>query len=241
MRSTGLIIPAVAVTVTGLLAGSAIARGTAGAHPPRAFSARFTDPQPNPYFPLTPGLVLRYRGTDGGRHFREVVTVTHHTKQVNGVKATVLKDILRRADGSLAEKTSDWYADDNAGNVWYLGEDTGTYDRSGKLRSREGSWQSGVKGAKAGLIMPASPKTTDAYRQEYWRGQAEDQAWIVQTTATIHTPLRTYHHVVRSYEWTRLEKHNVSVKFYAKGVGIASEHDVAGGSERFRLVHVTRP
>jgi hypothetical protein len=89
--------------------------------------------------------------------------------------------------------------------------------------------------------MPASPRPTDAYRQEYWRGHAEDQAWIVQNQASITVPNGTYHHVVRSYEWSRLEKANVSVKFYARGLGIVAEHDVAGGTENFTLGGVTRP
>lgn len=200
----------------------------------------FSHPRTNPYFPLRPGLVLRYRGTDGPAKFRERVTVTHKTKMIQGIKATVVRDILRRADGSLAEATQDWYANDNAGNVWYLGEDTATYDRHGNLQSREGSWQAGVKGAVAGTIMPSDPRPTDAYRQEYWRGHAEDQAWIVQDNATVKVPLGTYHDVVRSYEWSRLEKGNVSVKFYARGLGIVSEHDVSGGTENFKLVGVTR-
>ena len=40
-------------------------------------------------------------------------------------------DMLRRLDGSVAEKTHDWYAADNDGNVWYFGEATATYDRHG--------------------------------------------------------------------------------------------------------------
>jgi len=63
----------------------------------------------------------------------------------------------------------------------------------------------------------------------------------VQTNQTLRLPLGTYHRVVRTYEWSRLEKHNVSVKFYARGLGIVSEHDIAGGTENFKLVNVTHP
>jgi hypothetical protein len=220
----------------------ALAGSSGGAAPATAsFAAAFDHPQANPYFPLTPGLVLRYRGTDDAERFRERVVVTRRTKIIEGVRATVVRDVLRRADGTVAESTRDWYADDDEGNVWYLGEATATYDRHGHVESREGSWQAGVKGARAGMIMPASPRATDAYRQEYWRGHAEDQAWIVQSNATKTVPTGTYHHVVRSYEWSRLEKANVSVKFYARGLGIIAEHDVSGGTENFKLVGVTRP
>src|SRR3954454_16465559 len=166
------------VAVAGTAVGGAAPRG-------RSFSDSFDNPRTNPYFPLTPGLVLRYRGTDGPARFRERVAITHRTRIINGVEAVVARDVLRRADGTLAESTRDWYADDDAGNVWYLGEATATYDRHGHIRSREGSWQAGVRGARAGIIMPSGPKPTDAYRQEYWRGHAEDQAWIVQNDATV--------------------------------------------------------
>ena len=233
-----------AVGLVGVVAGSAMLMGAASggaAQPAGRFSASFTHPQPNPYFPLAPGLVLRYRGTDGPAKFRERVAVTHKTKTIQGVQAVVVRDVLRRADGTVAEATHDWYADDNKGNVWYLGEATATYDRQHHVNSREGSWQAGVKGATAGKIMPASPRPTDAYRQEFWPGHAEDQAWIVQKRATVTVPQGTHHHVVRSYEWSRLEKANVSVKFYAKGLGIITEHDVSGGTETFNLVGVRRP
>jgi len=226
-----------------MAAGSVVllGAGDSAARARGSFSDSFTHPRANPYFPLTPGLVLRYRGTDGPDRFQEQVVVTNQTKMIEGVRATVVRDVLRRTDGSIAELTHDWYANDNKGNVWYLGEATATYRRNGQLESREGSWEAGVKGARAGQIMPASPRPTDAYRQEYWRGHAEDQAWIVQNQANITVPNGTYHHVVRSYEWSRLEKANVSVKFYARGLGIVAEHDVAGGSENFKLVGVTRP
>jgi hypothetical protein len=211
---------------------------------PRAVAAgvtpsQFTTPLQNPYFPLRPGTVFRYRGTDEGERLHERVLVTSKTKVIQGITTTVVRDVLRRSDGSLAEKTLDFYAPDNAGNVWYFGEKTATYDEHGHLDSREGSWQAGVKGAVAGTIMPADPRPTDAYRQEYFPGHAEDQAWIVQRNASTTVPYGTLHHVVRSFEWTRLEKNVLSLKLYAPGLGIVREKDMSGGSESFVLVSVT--
>src|SRR5207247_10875841 len=77
------------------------------------------------------------------------------------------------------------------------------------------------------------------YRQEFLRGHAEDQAWIVQRFAHVTVPYRHLDHVVRSFEWTRLEPHVLSMKLYARGLGIVFERDVAGGTELFRLVSVT--
>ena len=186
----------------------------------------FSNPVANPYFPLVAGKVFHYRGSEDSVHYRERVTITHETKKIQGVTTTVILDVLRRADGSLAEKTHDWYADDNTGNVWYFGEKTATYDRHGNVRSREGSWQAGVGGAVAGTIMPAHPHATDAYRQEFLAGHAEDQAWIVK-------------HVVKTFEWSRLEPDVISMKLYAPGLGIVKEHDMSGGNENFELVAVS--
>jgi hypothetical protein len=203
--------------------------------------ARFAQPVANPWFPLEPGTVTRLRGTDEGHRLHETVRVTHRTKRIEGVRTRVVHDVLRRADGTLAERTDDWYAGDRDGNVWYFGERTATYDEHGHVESREGSWEAGVDGARAGLIMPADPRPTDAYRQELYRGHAEDQAWLVQNRAVVRTPMRRFHHAVRSLEWSRLEPGVVSVKFYARGVGVVREKDLSGGNEVFEVVSVDRP
>jgi hypothetical protein len=207
---------------------------------PTTVGAGFDHPRSNPYFPLQPGTVARYRGSEDGERFRERVTVTRRTKVVLGVATTVVRDVLRRADGSLAERTADWYAADNDGNVWYFGERTATYDEQGHLESREGSWQAGVHGAVAGTIMPADPRPTDAYRQEYLRRHAEDQAWVVQRNARVRVPYGHLDHVVRTFEWSRLEPRVVSLKLYAPGLGIVRERDVSGGNETFALVSFHR-
>ena len=200
--------------------------------------ADFSHPVMNPWFPLEPGTTTLLSGTDGAERFREQVRVTDRTRVIQGVDTRVLRDVLRRADGSLAEATTDWYAADNAGNVWYFGEKTATYDRHGHVQSREGTWRAGVDGAVAGLIMPSDPKATDAYRQEFYAGHAEDQAWIVGYKASVRVPMRRFHHVLRTFEWSRLEPGVMSTKLYAQGVGIVREQDLAGGHETFEVVAV---
>lgn len=229
-----------ALLTTGVLAASTSAGEAAGGSRASGVDpARFSNAETNPYYPLSPGTVSSYRGSDGGERFNETVTVTHRKKIIEGVAATVVRDVLRRSDGSLAEKTHDWYASDNDGNVWYFGEATATYDRHGKVRSREGSWEAGMHGAVAGLIMPADPQPTVAYRQEFFAGHAEDQAWIVQRGGVVTVPFGTLHHVVRSFEWSRLEPRVMSVKFYARGLGIVREKDLVGGNEVFELAAVS--
>jgi hypothetical protein len=242
MKATHVAALAAAVTCAGGLSVAWAAAGGTGSHhgPATVDPLHFDQPRANAYFPLEPGTVSRYRGTDEGESFRERVVVTSRTKVIQGVTTTVVRDVLRRADGSLAEKTRDWYAADDDGNVWYFGEATATYDDAGHVESREGSWQAGVDGAVAGTIMPADPSPTDAYRQELYRGSAEDQAWIVERRVTTTVPYGKLHDVVRTFEWSRLEKDVVSTKLYAPGLGIVREQDVAGGDETFVLVSVAR-
>jgi hypothetical protein len=228
------VIAAVLAATAALVSGAGGARATSGGVNP----ANFTDPAPNPYFPLRTGRLFVYRGTEGGDHLREHLLVTHRTKTIVGVHTVVVLDVLY-ANGELAERTEDWYQADNGGTVWYFGEDTAEYE-NGHVVSREGSWQAGVHGAVAGIIMPAHPKATDAFRQEFWPGHAEDQAWIVTRFGHAHVPFGAFDGVVRSFEWTRLEPRVVSAKFYARGIGIVLETDVAGGTEHIELVDVRR-
>jgi hypothetical protein len=238
-------LAALGVTV---LAAATLSASWAGDAGPAARStsppfdpAAFTHPVDNPWFPLTPGLVTRLRGVDDGEHLGEVVKVTGRTRTILGVRATVVRDVVRRTDGSLAEKTHDWYAADDAGNVWYLGEDTATYDAHGHVESREGSWQAGRRGAEPGVLVPADAgSTSSATRPEFDKGRAEDQSWFVQHLGQARSHGRRFHDVVRSFEWSRLEPRVISQKLYAAGLGIIAEHDVAGGEETFWLVSYDR-
>ena len=174
-----------------------------------ANAADFTSPVANPYFPLVPGTVSVYRGTEGGDRLIEHLRVTDRTKTIQGITTTVIRDVIFR-NGRVGEATTDWYANDNDGNTWYFGERTAVYDAQGHVTSREGSWKAGVDGAIAGIIMPADPVPTDAYRQEFLVGHAEDQAWIVSNDEKLSGPIGSLTNVVRSYEWTQLEPDVVS-------------------------------
>jgi hypothetical protein len=239
MLRTRIAIAGVMVSVVAALSVAAFG-GAAGAGAGTPDPGDFDQPVANPYFPLEAGTVFHYRGSEDGKVLHERMTVTDRTKVIQGIATTVVRDLLF-SHGHLAEKTSDWYAADNDGNVWYFGEATATYDAHGHVLSTEGSWEAGVDGAVAGTIMPANPHPTDAYRQEFYRGQAEDQAWIVQRGVRLRVPYGRVRNVVRTFEWTRLEPHVVSAKFYAPGLGIVVERDVAGGDEFVELVRVETP
>lgn len=242
-KRTNLMAALVAIFGIGLIAGSGPgAPAGAAPHPGVAPAAAvdpadFTTPVPNPYFPLEPGTVSFLRGSEDGKRLLNRTTVTPWRKVIQGVRTTVVNDVLYEG-GVLREKTTDWYAPDNAGNVWYFGEATAVYNNKGQVVDTEGSWQAGVDGAVAGIIMPANPGPTDAYRQELYKGHAEDQGWIVARHQVADVPYGKVDQVVRSYEWTRLEPGVVSLKLYGPGLGIIREKDVAGGTELLELIKV---
>ena len=198
--------------------------------------ADFTTRIDNPYWPMKPGSRWIYRETDTeGTKQRVVVTVTNKTKRIaNGVKARVVHDVVTE-NGKLVENTYDWYAQDSAGNVWYLGEDTKEYE-NGKFRSTKGSWEAGVDGAQAGIIMPAEPKAGVSYRQEYYAGKAEDKARIVSAKEQAEVPAGHFRKALMTRDVNPLESKILEFKFYARGVGPVLAISVSGGSDREELM-----
>jgi hypothetical protein len=189
----------------------------------------------NPWYPLKPGTGYRYRGMKDGKPGIDVLSVTGRTKMIMGVPATVVRDSLY-LNGRLAEDTADFYGQDGQGNVWYLGEATKELDSKGKVTSTEGSWQAGVNGAKAGIFMPAHPKVGQAFRQEYYKGQAEDHFKVVSVDASVSVPYVSTHHALKTNETTPLEPGVLDLKYYVRGVGTVYEATVKGGQERWELV-----
>jgi hypothetical protein len=156
--------------------------------------------------------------------------VTRRTKTIAGITATVVSDNVYEPPPKLLEKTFDYYAQDDKGNVWYLGENTKELLRGGKVDTA-GSWLAGRRGAKPGLVMEADPRVPDAYRQECRSGDAEDLAWVVGRGGPKH--------LLRTLEFSPLEPSIVERKVYRPRVGIVSEHQLSGGHEVLRLVRMT--
>jgi hypothetical protein len=229
MRRTLL---ALAVAAGGGIA-AAPAAGSPGI-PPLPASGEFVHRIDNKWFPLIPGTVLIYRGEKDGMPGRDVVTVTHRHRMILGIRATVVSDRLYLR-GHLAERTTDWYAQDRRGNVWYLGERTAVLDARGRTVSTEGSWEAGVHGARAGIYMPAHPMPGDRGRQEYYKGHAEDQYKILSLHARVSTPAASSRHALLTEETTRLEPGAVDHKLYVAGIGTVVEQSVKGGDEMFVL------
>jgi hypothetical protein len=199
------------------------------------FSANVT----NPWFPLRPGSVYRYRGVKDGEPSREVMTVTHRTKTVDGAPCVVVSDLLY-IRGVLEERTEDWYTQDAKGNVWYFGERTAELDEQGNVKTTSGSWTAGVDGAKPGIFIFAHPRVGDSARQEYLKGEAEDHFQVVAIGVRAAVPFETFRGAMLTKEWTPVEPDVIDHKYYVRGIGTVLEQTVKGGNERNELVSFRR-
>jgi hypothetical protein len=200
--------------------------------------ANFVERIDNPFLPLLPGSRWVYRETDAeGARGKVTVTVTTRTREILGIDATVVHDKVTEG-GDLVENTFDWYAQDECGNVWYMGEDTKEY-KDGKVVSTAGSWEAGVDGAQAGVVMPGDPHVGLRYRQEYYEGEAEDRGEIVSLDAQAQVPFGHFRPVITTKDTTPLHPRILEFKFYAEGVGVVLAVGISGGSDREELLRFT--
>ena len=138
----------------------------------------------------------------------------------------------------LAERTSDYYAQDRCGNVWYFGEDTAELDRHGQVISTEGTWHAGVDGAQPGVFMQAHPQVGRRFRQEWSQGQAEDTFKLIDRSTAVTVPYGSFRHSLRTEETNALEPNVVDNKYYVKGIGEVAELSVKGPREALELVEI---
>ncbi|CAN5632777.1 hypothetical protein BH24ACT14_BH24ACT14_08030 [soil metagenome] len=211
-----------------------------GDDPVKLYPADFTTKIDNPYSPMAPRTRWTYREIDEeGKQLKVVVIVTNQTKEIaNGITARVVRDTVTEA-GELVEDTFDWYAQDNDGNVWYLGEDTAEFE-NGKIATKSGSWEAGVDGALAGIIMPGDPRAGLRYRQEYYKGEAEDNGGVLSTREMADVPAGHYDNVLLTKDTNAIEPNVLEYKLYAKGVGPVLALGISGGVGREELLNVDR-
>jgi len=212
--------------------------GPASAYRPVFDPADFSANVDNPWFPLKPGTTFIYTGTKDGKPARDVVTPSASTKVIAGVECRVVVDKLYLS-GRLAEDTLDYYAQDKDGNVWYFAEATRSIESNGSVDT-SGSWMAGVNGAQPGVYMEADPQIGHEYRQEYYKGEAEDQYKVVSLTDHVTVPLGSYDGAQRTEETTTLEPAILDNKYYVRGVGQVREIQVKGPPpiEKLELVEV---
>ena len=222
----------VAVVEIDGVTGASLARRTAPTEPEftavfRVDAEGWSSRGTNPWFVLEPGYVLVLEGKDDGEAVVLTITVLDETLEIGGVKTRIVEE-REMADGKLKEVSRNYFALSKRSNdVYYFGEDVDMYE-GGKVTGHGGSWKSGEKGAKFGLMMPGTPLLGARYHQEVAPGIALDRAEIVSLTETVETPAGSLSDCLRTEESTPLEPGKKEYKSYARGIGL-----VRDGSLRF--------
>jgi hypothetical protein len=230
ITTTAVLGVAAAVVVVGV----SQAVGSAKNHPG---ATRWVRTITNPYLPYTPGSKWVYQGMKDGVTQTDTVEATHRTRVIAGVRATVVRDVATHKHRVL-EATTDYYAQDAAGNVWYFGEATKAFGPGGQVDT-SGSWLAGVNGAKQGIFMTAHPAVDNAHRQEFSAGNAEDQYWLVDLHHRVVVPAVTSNDAALTIEWSRLEPSVIDEKSYVPGIGPVREVAVQGPTEFANLIRFT--
>ena len=208
-----------------------------GPYSPKIDPANFVRTVDNRYLPFEPVTRFHYEGVRGTTPQTDNEVVLRKTKRILGIRCTIVRDTVSE-HGRAVERTFDWYAQDKAGNVWYMGENSLEL-RHGRLVRASDSWESGVNGAKPGIIMPAHPRAGEAYRQEFYPpGEALDEARVVGIQASVTVPYGTFERPLVTLERSPLEP-QTEEKYYVRGVGEVKEKVVKGHHEEFKLVRVT--
>jgi hypothetical protein len=211
-----------------------------GADPVNLDPADFSADITNPYWPMKPGTRWIYRGVEEGEPTQDIVIVatTSTKKLANGITARVVRDTAR-VKGQIIEDTLDWYAQDSAGNIWYLGEQTAEFEE-GKVVSRAGSWEAGKDGALPGILIPAQPQVGQQYRQEFKKGEAEDNGQVLGLNHLVEVKAGQYQGALVTMDTSTIEPDVVEFKFYAPDVGPLLALDISGGAGREELVKIDK-
>jgi hypothetical protein len=176
----------------------------------------------NKYFPLTPGTQYVYEGfTWEGKNqipHSIIFAVTDLTKEVQNIQ-TVVAYILDYSDSELVEAEIAFYAQDNDGNVWFMGEYPEVYEYGEVVEAP--SWIPGIKGAKAGIVMKAHPELGMPSYAQGW-GPAvgwNDRGRVVALGEQACVPFACYEDLLVTEEFSHTQPNAAQVKYYAPGLG----------------------
>lgn len=199
----------------------------------------FTTSIDNKYLRLPVGRKLYYEEQTADGLENIIIEIEPGTKKIMGVTTIIYRDTVS-VDGVLVEDTRDYLAQDKDGNVWYFGEDVDNYE-NGTLQDHSGSWVAGVDGAEPGIWIKAENKAGDSYKQEYFKGEAEDMRDVVAVNQTVVTKAKTYTDCVKMYDWTPLAPDAKEYKYYCPEVAAEVVTENAETNEIAELVKIEEP
>jgi len=177
----------------------------------------------NQWMPLKPGTQYIFEGEteEGGitsKH-QVIFTVTDLTKVIDGVLSVVIWD-RDFSEGSLVETELAFFAQDNDGNVWRMGEYPEVYENDVLVEAP--AWISGLKGAVAGIMMPAKPTLGAASYSQGWGPAVDftDRAQVDEVGLEVCVALDCFDDVMVTAEFSRSEPDAFQLKYYAAGIGV---------------------
>jgi len=220
-----------------LVAGASPAGATTDSScaPIRSFEgAGFSDPTviDNGFLPFAPGTQLTLEGQanrgGGATAHRVVFTVTDLIKVIAGVPTVVMwdRDI---SDGVLVEAELAFFAQDDEGNVWNLGEYPEEYE-NGQFVGAPSTWIHELADAQGGIHMLGQPGLGAPW---YLQGSVPsieffDCAKVSKVGESVCVPVNCYGDVLMTSETSPLDPTGgKQLKYHAPGVGIVQIGAVA--------------
>ena len=195
----------------------------------------------HPYLPLARLQQDVLVGTEGGKKIRVERTCLpnrHRVFSINGqsVDTLVFEDRVF-LNGELEEVAVDYFAQDDAGSVYYFGEDVDEYER-GRIKSHEGAWLLGKDTKTPGIILPAQLKIGARFKSEDVSPEIDELDEIISLTETVTVPAGTYRNCLKIKE--SLADGTIEYKYYAPGVGVVREVPADGDELLFSHTARTR-
>ncbi|WP_040547459.1 hypothetical protein [Pedosphaera parvula] len=188
----------------------------------KAEDTSFSSTGRNPFWVLEPGYQLVLDGKEDKKSVHLTITVLEETKKVDNVETRVVEE-RETENGQLVEVARNYFALGNQTHtLYYFGEDVDMY-KNGKLANHEGSWLSGIDGAKYGIMIPGTAKSGDKYYQENAPGKAMDRGENLSMDTTVKTPAGDFKGCLKVRETSPLEKDTVEQKIYAPDIGIVQD------------------
>jgi hypothetical protein len=249
-RRGGIAIhPALLVLVSMLAPGALSGCGADPAHVGPTGVDGLTIPTPSPapadfdahaqnhWFPLSPGTRWTYRQylPTGTREL--VATVLPTARRVDGVDTTAVRWQVRR-HGTTRTAMVRWYAVDGAGSVWWFGQRLAPRaPRLDPLATE--SWQAGVGGAQAGVVLTARPRVGDGYYNARQSRVVQRRSTVVSLTAVVSTVQRTYRDTVATQDLSSLAPLHVVQSYYGRRLGLVAQEDTRAISTSLSLLRMT--
>lgn len=199
----------------------------------------------NPWLPLQPGTRLVFEGVtrdgDEEKPHLLVLTVTDLVKVIDGVASIVVWDV-DWSDGDLVETELAFYAQDDNGTVWRMGEYPEEWEEGEFLDAP--SWIAGVGDARAGIAMRPRPALGVPSYSQGWGPDVgfNDRAFVWEMGGAVCVVASCYDDVLVMDEFNDEEPDAHQLKYYARGIGNIQVgwRGASESVEELQLVEITR-